>query len=270
MNACRGSRLALALLTAWALRPVPASGQSAEPSDTELSLSDVTRTYSVLRGLHVRATITATGLPTRRVEVRWRRSDRIFVSVSHQAPNGTWVRTVTTSDGTHLWRYRSDLREAVREPAPETTFMLPDAPYDLPELRVMLQGDMVEEMQPFLGARLARAAPAVLLGVSVETIHAAHPSGATARIAFGLFDRLVRSYRERTPAPPGTTGTARDLTITYSMVNGAPTFTDADFTFTPPSGTRIIARGDARPSAQRARREASTGRPGERHTATAP
>ena len=265
------TKLAAAVLLALvASRPAVGGGQFRGDTDPALSLSEVTRTYSILGGLHLKATIKATGQPDRTVELRWRRSDRIYLSVSWRAPSGSMVRTVTACDGKFLWRYRSDRREATRQPAPSTTFMLPDAPYDLPELRVLLQGAIMEELPAFQGATLQRAAPAVLLGASVETIQATLPTGVSVRISFGLSDRLIRAYEQRSFSLAGSSGSYRQTIVAYSLVNGAPSFTDADFAFRPPSGTRVIAKAAPPHPWQKARGKAPARHAAERLAAATP
>ncbi len=181
------------------------------------------------------------------------------VEIKFQKPNKVWVdyrgvaagksrHNMLVCDGISLWRWQEGEKTYNKSKALagllEITKQLPD---DSPEMDVLFRGK-----DPFKDFKMGAAEVPLTLGaaakvgdIDTDSIEAkmvgeGSPFQGLFRLRIGQKDRLIRELTFEGGGKDPIT--SKDLTfkfqMTYPIIEAAPVFTPADFTFVPPPGVR--------------------------------
>lgn len=207
--------------------------------------------YQGLNSLHEKITVTASGsaemlggsMPDS-LEIRYQKPNKLWVQQSEKKKDGTIDRHLVVSDGTTVWRWESASNTYTKQKAPATFKAFSNLPSGTPEADALFR-----DKDPFEGlpaeAQMKMGQPTKVGDVDVDVIDAtlAQPGvdiSFKLQILIGQKDRLFRgiSFNGGGKDPSGKE-MKMDLKMDYTIVNPAPTFTPADFAFTPPQGAKL-------------------------------
>jgi outer membrane lipoprotein-sorting protein len=188
------------------------------------------------------------------IDVKAQKPNKLNISYTEKSPEGKMVQHQIVSDGANLWAWHSDSNTYTKVKAP-SNFTQIDLPLVLgsPEFDVYFRGaDPFQRLQ--LPANLLTVgAPGKIGEIATDLVEgklaqAGVPITATFKLQFGQKDHFVRSvlFEGGGRGLVNTKPISFRLEAVYDLINPAPTFTAADFTFTPPAGAK---QEQARPPA---------------------
>jgi hypothetical protein len=261
----------IALIVAASLGLV---GWSQQPFDPKVraKLEESFAAYRSLEALHIKVSWSAryTGSMSRddvplpgpdTLELRMQRPNKLYLAASSKAGERPSTYLIV-SDGKNLWHWRSAPNTYTQVPAPPTLKELPKAlpddaigTYDgstwtvdsiLEWDALMLDDDPIKEM---IETGLAASLSSQKIGNElVDVIRLQGPESPAVPISeefiyhLSAVSHLVRECRflVRGKNPDNGRDFTADIRGVYDLHNARPSFTVADFQFTPPRGARLV------------------------------
>jgi outer membrane lipoprotein-sorting protein len=250
---------------------VTAGAQEPKPDPKAQALVDqMVTAYRDLPALHEKVTLTWTALPgapaeggtPKSLELRWQKPNRFALSYEEEKA-GKPVRHQAVSNGVTLWQWRSDTNVAAKDKAPAKPVASPVPGAGLPEIGILFAGKNPFVELP-LGATFAVGKPEKLGELDLDVLEARIaekdvPFSGILRVKLGQKDHLIRSmlFEGGGKDPDSNKDQSFKIEAVYE-VNAAPTFTPADFAFTPPPGAKVKTPAAAPPPT---RKPAQAGKP---------
>lgn len=235
----------------------PAVAQEAKRDPKVQALMDQTvAAYKALNSFHEKIVMVPT---VSSPELTRQYSGPTTVEIKVQKPNKVWVdsqfvrggkqnHSVLVSDGTSLWRWQEGDKTFTKTKAPASLVDFGKfIPRDTPELDILFRGkDPFADFKVGMGEVSLYMGPAAKVGdIDTESLEAriapdGSPIQGTLRIRIGQKDRFVREvmFEGGGKDPQTNKDMSFKFQLTYPVVEGAPTFTPADFTFASPPGIK--------------------------------
>lgn len=251
------SRAALPALLAGSASAAFAQGAKIDPK-VDAVFKETVAAYKALTVLHEKVSMKVnTASPEikksmsgpEKVELRIQKPNRIYLDFTG-TNSGRPVKTLLVCDGTSVWRWSGDSNTYTKIKAPATLAGIPGVSNDLPELDIIVRGkNPFNDMSGPGGAMAFKVGEPMKVGdVDVDVLEAS-PGGDSApfkmqiRMLVGRKDRLFHglSVEGGGKNPVDQKDFSFDAKMNYDLVDAAPTFTAADFTFTPPPGAKLKA-----------------------------
>jgi outer membrane lipoprotein-sorting protein len=222
-------------------------------------LEEVTKTYKNLKAFHVKlslkmksnSTEPMAGQQFENVEIRLQKPNKIWASFTERAGDKATRRQIV-SNGANLWEWKSSTNTYTKTKAPGRFAQIAGLPNAAPEFEILYYERDPFAVFPGPEAPLKLAAPAKVGEIDVDVLEAilgqeGVPFTATIRMMFGQKDRLMRgmTFAGSGKNPMNNQEITVNLDLTYELINASPTFTPADFTFTPPPGAKLEGSGSA-------------------------
>jgi len=262
------SRICLTIVAGAAL--VSRTGAQTAPeaakrdAKLEAMIAPMIATYRSLSALHEKMSVAGEGPPGLldngpvALELRYQKPNRLWLAETVRTGDAKTARTLIVCDGKYVWRWRSATNTYRREKAPARLKDVPNLPDESPEMDVLFRdGDPFVHMAAD-GMSLSAGPPAKVgdADVDVLLLNPAHNDLSftmTIKFMIGQKDHLFRALTVEGGGKDPTTGKQIQFRVgmTYDLVDPAPTFTAADFVFTPPAGAKLApdTSGPSQPTA---------------------
>jgi outer membrane lipoprotein-sorting protein len=213
-------------------------------------LDQMMTAYKNIQALHLKATMKVTGIVPpeiaegmpENVEFRLQRPNKIWLESTGRHTRIT-IQHLIVSDGEYLWRWETGMNAFTKTKSPSVLKEIDNLPNDLPEFEILF-----DEQNPFkdmlLEGTVTLGTPIKQNDVDVDVLEARMDApdvpSMTLKIMVGQKDHLVRGGTISGKGKHPMTGRDFDFKceLIYSIINATPTFTPADFVFTPPPGIK--------------------------------
>lgn len=212
-------------------------------------IDQVLAAYKALTGLSLKVSVKTTGPADMMrgapdsIEVRFQKPNKLYSAVSTRSAPDRIERKVVVADGAFLWIWKSDTNTFAKGKSPALLKAAPTLGDDLPEYELLFR-----DKDPFADlpgtATLALGQPAKVGDIDVDVLKTTVseqgvPFQILVQILVGQKDHLIHGmYFEGSGKDAAGKDMKFDLRMTYDSVNANPTFTAADFAFTPPAGSK--------------------------------
>jgi len=213
--------------------------------------------YKALNAFHLKVTLKATGSTDMfvgapdSVELRYQKPNKLSVTSATRGQVNALNRKQLVTDGVSVWSWSSTSNAYSKLKAPATLKNISTLSDDLPEYDLLLRDKDPFADIPGNSNALSLGQPAKIGDVDVDVLSAAIteagvPFTLNIKIMIGQKDHLIHGMRfDGNGKDPAGKDTKFDVQMNYEIVNTSPTFTPADFTFTPPPGAKLAPLVDA-------------------------
>jgi outer membrane lipoprotein-sorting protein len=243
-----------AVVTGVAALCVPALAQEGQAvgkveAKAQESVKQVLASYKNISALHEVVTLKgnlpdfmSSALPER-VEIKIQRPNKLSI-VFTQKEGAKKVTYRIVSDGTNLWQWQSDTNVYTKEKAPKLLSEMPQIGNLTPEMEAILFGRNPFEGMPGPNGTMTLNRTEKRGEVEYDVLEASvSEEGAgmsfSLSMLLGQKERLIHGVRlvGKGKDPQGK-DISFNLELSYDLVNSKPSFTAADFQFTPPAGSK--------------------------------
>jgi len=227
-------------------------------------LDQMVAAYKGLTAFHEKMSFKASGSGANEImennsphslELRLQKPNKLWINQTERRM-GKLTRRQVVSDGANLWRWEGESNTYSRSKAPDSFAGIPNLPDDMPELDILFRGeDPLKKLNSDAGnVTVALGQPMKVGDVDVDVVEIKitpqdAPFSATIRFLIGQKDHLMRGLVFEGNGKNPATGQEMNFKaeMTNELVNPAPTFTAADFAFTPPPGAKPESSRSAAP-----------------------
>jgi outer membrane lipoprotein-sorting protein len=212
------------------------------------------KAYQGLTGLHEKIAVTASGsMEVFRqsvldsLEIRYQKPNKLWAQQTEKQKDGTLTRQLIVSDGITVWRWDGTTNTYTKKKAGATFKALGDLPNGTPETDALfLEKNPLENLGtnlPSIPVKMGQPTKVGDMDVDVVELTIQGPNVAASyslKFLIGQKDHLFHGLLFGGSNKDEAGKDLRvDLKMDYTVVNTAPTFTAADFTFTPPPGAKL-------------------------------
>jgi outer membrane lipoprotein-sorting protein len=237
----------LLLACGGALAQQPPIGVKRDPK-VQAVIDQTLAAYRALTGLHLKVSVKTTGPADMMrgapdsIELKYQKPNKLYSAVTTRGAGDAVERKLVVSDGANLWAWLSDTNTYNKVKAPPLLKTAPFIGHDLPEYDLLFR-----DKDPFADlpgtANLALGPPAKVGDVDVDVLKASAteqgvPFTLNVELLIGQKDHLIHGMYFAGSGKDQGKDVKFDLRMTYDLAVANPTFAPADFTFTPPPGSK--------------------------------